>query len=441
MSQNTAAKTVTIAAVQMTSSSDKESNKSQATSLILRAKELGAKVIYLPECLDYVSEIKSKAVEESETLDGELITYYKCLAKENGLWLSLGGFHEKGPEGENRVYNSHVMINDGDEIKGLYRKTHLFDVDIKDGIRLKETDFTIPGDTIGPPVNTPCGNVGLGICYDLRFTELSTSLIQQGAEILTYPSAFTVPTGKAHWEVLLRSRAIENQCYVVAAAQVGQHNKKRVSYGHAMIVDPWGKVLGDCGENTGVITAEIDLSYLVKRREEMPIKNHRRHDLYGHVENHQGCDIDIQDVYTFGQYSVKSSSVFYRTALTYAFVNRKPVIDGHVLVSPIRRTNRFSDLTPSEVSDLWNVSQKVALVLEKVHNKTSSTLCIQDGKEAGQTVDHVHVHILPRGEGDFKQNDDIYDKLESHDKNVKEVEWRTDEDMAVEAGKLRSVFK
>ncbi|KAG0047066.1 Carbon-nitrogen hydrolase [Gryganskiella cystojenkinii] len=183
-----------------------------------------------------------------------------------------------------RLYNTHVLINDQGSIVESYRKIHLFDVDIKNGPQLIESRNTAAGDKIVSPVQSPVGKIGLSICYDLRFPELSLELRHRGAEILTYPSAFTIKTGEAHWEVLLRSRAIETQSYVVAAAQVGQHSEKRSSYGHAMIVDPWGKVVAQLdGQEEGIAVANVDLVSLARIRVEMPVLNHRRHDIFSKI--------------------------------------------------------------------------------------------------------------------------------------------------------------
>uniref|UniRef100_A0A8D2J3T0 Nitrilase 1 n=1 Tax=Varanus komodoensis TaxID=61221 RepID=A0A8D2J3T0_VARKO len=173
-------------------------------------------------------------------------------------------------------------------IVAAYRKTHLFDVELEGRVSLQESAFTNPGPEIVPPVSTPAGKVGLAVCYDLRFPEMSLALAQAGAELLTYPSAFTVPTGCAHWEVLLRARAIETQSYVVAAAQTGKHHQRRSSYGHTMVVDPWGSIVAQCGEGPGLCYAEIDLAYLRRVRQEMPVWDHRRTDLYGQVAAAQG---------------------------------------------------------------------------------------------------------------------------------------------------------
>ena len=172
----------------------------------------------------------------------------KDLAVKLNMVLSLGGFHEKIAN-ETKLANTHVLIVPGHDLK-TYRKTHLFDVEIPDrNVRLKESDYVIPGSEIGQPVDMGSFKIGMGICYDLRFPEFGLALRRAGASILTYPSAFTVPTGSAgHWFALLKARAIENQCYVIAAAQTGNHNPKRSSFGHACIIDPYGCVIAECPE-------------------------------------------------------------------------------------------------------------------------------------------------------------------------------------------------
>ncbi|NWI16400.1 NIT1 amidase, partial [Crypturellus soui] len=164
-----------------------------------------------------------------------------------------------------------------------YRKTHLCDVELEGRVSMRESSFTNAGAEIVPPVSTPAGKLGLAICYDLRFPELSQALRRAGADILTFPSAFTTTTGSAHWEVLLRARAIESQCYVVAAAQTGRHHEQRASYGHSLVVDPWGAVVAQCSDGPGLCFAEIDLELVQRVRREMPVQSHRRPDLYGTV--------------------------------------------------------------------------------------------------------------------------------------------------------------
>lgn len=270
-----------VAAVcQMTATPDKEANFSACTRLVEQAKEGGASMVFLPEGFDYIGSSREETLALSESLDGDIITRYTHLARKLDVWLSLGGFHERGHDWktDRRIYNSHIIINGQGEIVSVYRKGHLFDVELSSkGVSLKESAFTVPGPRLLPPVQTPIGKVGLGVCYDLRFPELSSALQRHGAEILTFPSAFTVATGAAHWEVLLRARAIETQCFVVAAAQVGAHHAKRASYGHALAVDPWGVVIGDCGgADVGVTLVQIDLQALRDVRRDMPVQQHRR---------------------------------------------------------------------------------------------------------------------------------------------------------------------
>ena len=200
------------------------------------------------------------------------------------------GIHEPATGGE-RVKNTLIWIDEGGVITQRYQKLHLFDVEIKDGPVLRESKSVEPGSSIRPPFPTSLGSIGLMICFDLRFPALSARIRDLGAQILTYPSAFTVPTGKAHWETLLRARAIETQSYVIAAAQVGAHNEKRVSYGHSMIVDPWGTVIVEAsgveewkGEPE-IGLGEIDLGGLEKVRREVAL--HPRRDVVDVVETNQ----------------------------------------------------------------------------------------------------------------------------------------------------------
>ncbi|XP_046426624.1 deaminated glutathione amidase isoform X1 [Neodiprion fabricii] len=270
-----------VAVCQMTSTGDREKNFEVVSSLVSQAKGNNACIAMFPEACDYLADNKKDIVAMAEPLDGELMRRYKCLARNHDICLSLGGIHEKSAENRDKIYNSHVLINNRGEMVAVYRKIHLFDMDNPEtGVRLMESDYVDRGGEILPPVQTPAGLMGLSICYDMRFPEISLSLRKMGAQILTFPSAFTYQTGAAHWEVILRARAIESQCYVIAAAQTGAHNKKRVSWGHAMIVDPWGTVIAQCAERTGIAVAEIDLDLLDKIRKNMPCDKHRRTDLY-----------------------------------------------------------------------------------------------------------------------------------------------------------------
>ncbi|KAI9346697.1 nitrilase-like protein [Pilaira anomala] len=256
-------------------------NKSICRDLITRASNLGAKIIFLPEASDFISKNKEETLGLTTTIEkSDFLLGLQETAKATGIWVSVG-IHESAAT-TFKVYNTHVIINDQGLIVSRYRKLHLFNVDIDGGPRLMESDSTVQGDQILEPIQTPVGKLGLQTCYDMRFSELSIALRKKGAELLAFPSAFTVKTGMAHWETLLRARAIETQTFVFAAAQIGQHNEKRTSFGNSMIVDPWGTVLSRCPDNTdpSVAIATIDLNYLNKIRTEMPVMNHRRNDIY-----------------------------------------------------------------------------------------------------------------------------------------------------------------
>lgn len=210
-------------------------------------------MVFLPECVDFVGERKDQLWELAEPIDGPLVSAYCKLASEHKLWLSLGSIHVRpeNPDGETtpstKIRNTHVLINCKGQVAATYDKLHLFDIDIP-SFRIKESDFALKGNQLTLPVETPVGQVGMGICYDMRFPEMALALMKAGAHIITFPSAFTISTGYSHWESLLRARAIETQCYIVAAAQVGQHNPKRSSYGHSMVreLDIFFSSIGIC---------------------------------------------------------------------------------------------------------------------------------------------------------------------------------------------------
>lgn len=242
-------------------------------------------MIFLPEASDFISRNKEETLKLTTTLENsEFLSGLQETAKKENVWVSVG-LHEN-THIPTKVYNTHVVIDGEGQIRSTYRKLHLFNVDIENGPRLMESDSTLEGDKINEPVDTPIGKLGLETCYDMRFSELSIALRQRGAELLAFPSAFTIKTGMAHWETLLRARAIETQTYVFASAQIGQHNEKRSSYGNAMIVDPWGTVIGRCNDDhsPSLAIATIDLDYMKKIRTEMPVLNHRRTDVYPEIE-------------------------------------------------------------------------------------------------------------------------------------------------------------
>ncbi|XP_046406454.1 glutaryl-CoA dehydrogenase, mitochondrial isoform X2 [Ischnura elegans] len=320
----------TIAVCQITSKFDKEENFDICSKLIRKAVENNAKVVFLPEACDYLGKNVKEILALAEPLDGPTIRRYRKIAEEHKVWISLGGVHEKNSDG--KVSNSHVIINENGSISGVYRKIHLFDVDIPEKkLFLKESKYVNKGMEIVPPVPTPVGNIGLGICYDLRFPAFSQKLVKMGAEVITYPSAFTTTTGPAHWEILLRARAIETQCFVVAAAQVGTHFEGRSSYGHSMVIDPWGKILAECtNDGVDVIIVDLDLRKLASVRQNMPVLSHLREDLYYLPGPLYAMQADSGFEYQFGSIILKESVIFLKTHLTIAFVNKKCVLPGHI---------------------------------------------------------------------------------------------------------------
>lgn len=433
-----------IAVCQMNSINDKEKNFQSASSMISQAATIGAKMIFLPECFDFIGTNKQEAIDAAEPLEGPTLNKYKYLAKSLKVWLSLGGMHQKQPETDDpnskKILNAHIVLDDSGEIRSIYHKVHLFNLEIPNVVRLIESESYVAGKKLPEPVTTPVGKVGLGICYDLRFGEMAMAYAKAGADILTYPSSFTVPTGIYHWEPLIRCRAIENQCYVVAAAQVGTHNIKRASYGHAMIIDPWGTKIAECSDGSGFAIGLVDGDFIKNCRSRLPIWKDRRYDIYADIEPAVDS-YSIQDKeYLFQDMVIPYSQVFYRTRFSYAFVNHRPVLHGHVLVSPLRVCKKFTELSKAELTDLMLLVQKVEKTLERLYETESTTMTIQDGVDAGQSVFHVHVHLLPRKSTDFGGNiDKIYRELQRHDKQEFKKEYRklSEDEMASIAKRLR----
>ncbi len=205
---------------------------------------------------------------------GPILETCRGWAQAFGVELLLGGFPERA-EDDPRVYNSAVHLDASGALRAVYRKIHLFDVELADGTSAKESARVKPGEQT-VVTETAFGKLGLSICYDVRFPELYRKLVDQGAIALAVPAAFTLHTGKDHWHVLLRARAIESQAYVLAAAQFGHHFDKRVSYGHALIADPWGCVLAQCGEGEGYAVAALDTEVVERVRAQLPSLAHRR---------------------------------------------------------------------------------------------------------------------------------------------------------------------
>jgi len=221
----------------------------------------------LPEVFNW----RGKRAEEPaarESLEGETLTLMARLARELEIHVLAGSITEDAP-GQTRSYNTSVLLGPDGRRLAVYRKIHLFDIDLPGRVTIKESDAKIPGTEVVTAA-TELGTVGLSVCYDLRFPELYRRLAFAGARILTIPSAFTFPTGEAHWDALIRARAIENQCYVMAPAQFGPNVHGFSDYGNTMIVDPWGRVLARASDQEGVVIAPLDMEYLDRVRRELP---------------------------------------------------------------------------------------------------------------------------------------------------------------------------
>lgn len=261
------------ACVQLRSGPDLAANLHRLEALVARAAAQGAALVATPENSTLLTSPREK-VAAAEPLDGPTHRALGEMARRHGVWLLAGSVAERCEADPTRCYNTSVLFDDRGGVAASYRKIHLFDIDIPGGPSFKESAHIAPGDTL-VVADTPVGRVGLSVCYDLRFPETYAALVEAGAELITVPSAFTVPTGEAHWHTLLRARAIETQCYVLAPAQEGAHGGGRVSYGHTLIVDPWGVVLAECGEGEGLVLAEIDRAKVQELRRNMPLAESR----------------------------------------------------------------------------------------------------------------------------------------------------------------------
>lgn len=258
-----------VALVQTTSTDDFQANLATALKRVEEAAALGVDLVAFPEVFLFIGGAKGK-LENAQTLDGAAVQQFRGLAAKHKLWILLGSIHERLAGREDKVSNTSVLINDKGEIAGTYRKMKLFDVELPH-LRLKESDTIVPGDALPPVVETPLGMAGLTICFDVRFPDLYQHARRKGAQVIFVPSNFTHPTGAAHWETLLKARAIENQVYIAAPAQWGQHNPKFASWGHTALVDPWGTITALAPDRPGITVGEIDLDFLDKVRRELPM--------------------------------------------------------------------------------------------------------------------------------------------------------------------------
>lgn len=265
-----------VAVVQMNSRDDKAANLAKAEALLDEEAARGAEFAVLPELWTYLGP-KDRHARVAEPIPGPTSDLLAQIACRHRLWLVGGSYLESAP-GQPRLFNTCLAFSPDGEIVARYRKLHLFDVDVG-GYSYRESATMAAGDE-AVLAELSGVKVGLTICYDLRFPELYRRLAVGGARIITVPSAFTRETGKDHWEVLLRSRAIENQVFILAAAQVGNHPPGRACYGNALIADPWGVVLARAGYQECVVTADLDLEYQEQVRKELPSLEHRRTDLF-----------------------------------------------------------------------------------------------------------------------------------------------------------------
>jgi predicted amidohydrolase len=267
-----------VAAIQLCATDDLAANLAATRAQLTAAADAGARLVVLPECFAFLGQREGDKLAIAEDLDaaspGPIMALLRELAQARNIWIVGGGVAERVPGDDRRAYNTAVVVDPSGALVARYRKIHLFDVDIPGGAQLRESDGTRAGEQL-VVVDVDGVKVGLSICYDVRFPELYRRLVfDHGAEVVVVPAAFTAHTGRAHWHVLLRARAIENQVYLVAAAQHGRHNEKRETFGHALVIDPWGTVVGELSAGDGVVSATLDGAALAKTRAQMPCLQH-----------------------------------------------------------------------------------------------------------------------------------------------------------------------
>ncbi len=266
-----------VAAVQLTSGADTVANVAAASGLVAEAAARGARLVVLPEKWNLI-DVEPRQVAGAEPLDGPSLQAARGWAQTHGIVVVAGSISERIPDAS-RASNTSVLIQPDGTVTSVYRKLHLFDVEVG-GHVYRESDGAVPGDAV--VVGSALGrSIGMSVCYDLRFPELFRALSRAGAEILTVPAAFTAITGPAHWEPLLRARAIENQAFVIAAGQIGMHATGTESHGHSMIIDPWGVVLAEAPDEEAVIVVDLDFGVMARIRRDLPALQHRRDDVFG----------------------------------------------------------------------------------------------------------------------------------------------------------------
>lgn len=265
--------------IQQRSGLDIEHNLRRGAELADQAIAAGAKWLLFPENAPFLGKDRDK-IAIAQPLDGPIVQAYQRMAQDTKCWITVGSVPESSPSPDH-TYNTQIVINPDGELVSVYRKIHLFDVELDDGSKLQESATILPGEELIthelPFADGRVATVGLSICYDLRFPELYRELtLKRGAQIITVPAAFTLQTGRFHWIELLRARAIENQVYILAPDQWGVHFPGRASFGQSVIIDPWGQTVAIAPERECAITAELDLSYLDEVRRRMPCAQHVR---------------------------------------------------------------------------------------------------------------------------------------------------------------------
>ncbi len=265
-----------IAVVQTCTGIDPAANGKALVAALERAAAGGAAIAFTPEMSGLLDRDRVRAAPHIVAEDADpVLAQVRRTAARLGLWVAIGSLALRPADGDGRLVNRGFLIDAGGTIRARYDKLHLFDVDLATGERWRESTAYAPGDR-AVVAQTPAGPLGMSICYDLRFPDLYRALSDAGAALLCVPAAFTVPTGEAHWHVLLRARAIEASCWVIAAAQSGRHADGRATYGHSLVVDPWGEVVLDMGEDAGVGFAEIEPARTIEVRGRIPALDHRR---------------------------------------------------------------------------------------------------------------------------------------------------------------------
>lgn len=261
------------AVIQMNTGSDIEKNQKYISEAVAEAKSMGASIAAFPELMNYIGP---NYAEHAETIPGPTSDMLCSLAREHGIWIQTGSITEQSES--SCPLNTTMLVDPQGKIVCKYSKLHMFDIGIKNGLGFRESATTSAGNDI-VLAETELGTIGLAICYDVRFPELFRLLALSGAEVIFVPSCFSLPTGKDHWEPLLRARAIENGCYIVASDQIGR-KPKMDSYGKSMVIDPWGEVIARANDRPCCFTAEIDLDYVKSVRSQIPSLENRRGDIY-----------------------------------------------------------------------------------------------------------------------------------------------------------------